>query len=975
MNKQLETTYKYKAFISYSHQDKKFGRWLHKEIENYKIPKSLREKYPNLPKDLKRSIFIDDEELPTSDALPNNLSNALKSSELLIVVCSPGASQSYWVDKEIAYFKQYHDEGKVLAVLKEGEPNATYSSVYDSTLEAFPKSLRYKIDANGIATEERTEPLAADARKRTNRKKALIKLIAGILKVDFADLWERDKKETRKRRVIYGSLLAMFIAVSIYASVQFLGEQGNKELEQITHKIVTIEYSIRHDELPVEKVIALNKELKKLKVDKENKEASQEALGKLKTSLGKKAERVYQKEGAKAAIKILTSKTSLANQESRLKDISKEMLVLAKLYVETYEFDKAEENLKKASELFFDYENIISYANFLSSQKKFKKAIEIYKKLLTNNLENIKIANVLTLLSHAYVETNRYIDAEKALLKGLKIYRETETKSNNIELAIHLRVLGSFYLKTGMIGTSKFLDANRNSEKALKEAVEIIKELVKNNPNATIFLTATLGDLGIVYMTTNRYIDAEKALLEAVEISRKLVNINPRPENSDKLASSLTALSLVYIKINRNTDAEKTLIKAIGIYRKLAKINPTVHNGSLATSLYSLGKLYKDIERYNDAEKFFIEAIKKARAIIRSNPEAYNNNLALYLNRLGKFYYERKRYIDAEELFKKAIKIYRGWVKSNPEVSNDYFTVYLEELGWFYHHRKRYLEAVKIGRELIKINFKVHASRLALFLDSLSMYYINIKRYGDAEKVLLESIDIYRKLVKTNPKKYSKDLASRLRFLNNIYRDMDRYLDTEKALLELIDIYRKLVKTNPKKYNGDLAVSLYDLGLLYVRIKHYNDAEKSFIEALDLYRLLGKVNPDIYTSSIAESLRILSVCYRETSQFEKAKNFLDEALSILRTLGKKNPDTYNPALAFALYSQAKLYTKNKLFQKTEDSYIASLKIYRLLSKKDFDIHGILLLTILESFTEFYDSTHQLEKMEKISKEILQIKSK
>jgi len=107
-----KTTYKYKAFISYSHKDKKFARWIHKQIENYKIPKSLREKYPNLPKGLKRTVFIDDEELPTASALPDNLSHALESSELLIVLCSPQATQSYWVDKEIAYFKHYHGEGK-----------------------------------------------------------------------------------------------------------------------------------------------------------------------------------------------------------------------------------------------------------------------------------------------------------------------------------------------------------------------------------------------------------------------------------------------------------------------------------------------------------------------------------------------------------------------------------------------------------------------------------------------------------------------------------------------------------------------------------------------------------------------------------------------------------------------------------------------------------------------------------------------
>ena len=33
--------FKYKAFISYSHQDKKWGDWLHKSLETYSIPKGL----------------------------------------------------------------------------------------------------------------------------------------------------------------------------------------------------------------------------------------------------------------------------------------------------------------------------------------------------------------------------------------------------------------------------------------------------------------------------------------------------------------------------------------------------------------------------------------------------------------------------------------------------------------------------------------------------------------------------------------------------------------------------------------------------------------------------------------------------------------------------------------------------------------------------------------------------------------------
>ena len=316
----MNKTYKYKAFISYSHKDKVFAKWLHKRIENYKIPDSLREKYPYLPKNLKRSVFRDEDELPTSSVLSDNLINALDQAELLIVICSPWSATSKWVNKEIAYFKSQHGEGQVLAIIKSGEPNASDCSLYDDVIESFPKSLRYTVGENEELTSNRCEPLAADARKYRDREMALMKMIAGILKVDFADLWEREKREHSKRRVVASVVFAVFVALAFYASTQFVGDHVNKELEKVKTQISKIEYSIRHDDLPIGKVIDLNKELKKLKKLKEAKEDTQKSLGTLKSSLGKKAQKVYQEKGAKAAINVLTSRDALARKEQRKKN-------------------------------------------------------------------------------------------------------------------------------------------------------------------------------------------------------------------------------------------------------------------------------------------------------------------------------------------------------------------------------------------------------------------------------------------------------------------------------------------------------------------------------------------------------------------------------------------------------------------------------------------------------------------------------
>ena len=106
----------YKAFISYSHKDEKFGKWLHKALEKYKIPKELRKDHPHLPKSL-FPIFRDREELSTSSDLGTEILKALHHSKYLIIICSVHSAKSQWVNQEIIDFKAKHGEDKVHAII------------------------------------------------------------------------------------------------------------------------------------------------------------------------------------------------------------------------------------------------------------------------------------------------------------------------------------------------------------------------------------------------------------------------------------------------------------------------------------------------------------------------------------------------------------------------------------------------------------------------------------------------------------------------------------------------------------------------------------------------------------------------------------------------------------------------------------------------------------------------------------------
>ena len=141
---------RYWAFISYSHADKRWGDWLHRALETYRVPKHLvgkTEAFGPVPRRL-YPIFRDREELSASSSLGTNIERALQQSRSLIVICSPDSATSLWVNEEIKSFKSLGREDRILALIVEGEPNASDGRGRVSPdQECFPEALRFRAGA------------------------------------------------------------------------------------------------------------------------------------------------------------------------------------------------------------------------------------------------------------------------------------------------------------------------------------------------------------------------------------------------------------------------------------------------------------------------------------------------------------------------------------------------------------------------------------------------------------------------------------------------------------------------------------------------------------------------------------------------------------------------------------------------------------------------------------------------------------
>lgn len=211
----------YRGFLSYSHRDSAAAARLHRALETYRIPKQFVA--DGLP-DRLTPIFRDREELSAGTDLSAQVQEALAGSDALIILCSPAAKASKWVNKEIETFRALHPARPILAALLEGEPD-----------DAFPPAL----------TVGGTEPVAADLRKSGDGwRLGRLKLVAGLAKVPLDGLVQRDAQRQLRRvmAITVGALLALLLMAALLVMAiraQREAERQRAEAEGLVEYMLT----------------------------------------------------------------------------------------------------------------------------------------------------------------------------------------------------------------------------------------------------------------------------------------------------------------------------------------------------------------------------------------------------------------------------------------------------------------------------------------------------------------------------------------------------------------------------------------------------------------------------------------------------------------------------------------------------------------------------------------------------------------
>lgn len=218
------SAFRFRAFISYSHQDKAWADWLHKALETYRIPARLvgmETAAGPVPRRL-APVFRDRDELASATDLGRKVNEALGQSDSLIVICSPRSATSRWVNEEVLAFKQLGRSERVFCLIVDGEPNASELPGREAE-ECFAPALRYQLGTDNVLSNERIEPVAADARSgKDGKANAKLKLIAGMLDVGLDSLRQRELQRRHRRMTAVTALAVIIMAVTTTLAIAAL---------------------------------------------------------------------------------------------------------------------------------------------------------------------------------------------------------------------------------------------------------------------------------------------------------------------------------------------------------------------------------------------------------------------------------------------------------------------------------------------------------------------------------------------------------------------------------------------------------------------------------------------------------------------------------------------------------------------------------------------------------------------------------
>jgi tetratricopeptide (TPR) repeat protein len=614
-------TPKYRAFISYSHRDSGWASWLHGALERYRPPKPLIGTVTERGEVPRRiaPIFRDRAELPTATDLGTLINAALTASACQIVICSPAAAASKWVNEEILAFKRLGREDRIFCVIVDGEPNASEIPGREQE-ECFPPALRYRLGPDGSLSGTRAEPIAADARAgKDGKRNAKLKLISGLLGVGL-DTLKRREQQRRNRRLFAFSCAAMAGMVltsglAAYALLQRAAAQ---------RQTVRAEAEARTAGETTGFLVNL------FKISDPS-----EARGNAVTAremLDKGAARVEQELAKEPAIQARLMNT-LGTVYMGL-GLYRQARPLLDRAVATRRRLGGVDPLDLSDSLNHQGALLALQAEFDASEKTYREAIRIESARPKDRQSQIELADSLYGLSTLLQLEGRHADAEKTLRETLSL-QQTLYDASHPAIARTLKYLAVAIADGGDLNTAIPL---------MQRAVAMQRELRGNEPHPD--LAEVLSDMGALYYLRGDSEEAETFYREALAMNRRVLG-----EKHVEIASGLENVATTLWDKEDLAGAETLYRQSLAMRRELqGEKHP-----DYGQTLFNLAALQYDRGNVSEA----LASMREVLSIYRKVYPADHPETALTLNVIGFYLTMAGQFTEANQYLEQGLAMRR----------------------------------------------------------------------------------------------------------------------------------------------------------------------------------------------------------------------------------------------------------------------------------------------------------------------------
>jgi len=726
----MERKYRYKAFISYSHEDNKWANWLHRSLESYSPPTHLigqTTDHGAIPKRL-APVFRDRAELATATDLGAEINEALEQSACQLVICSPAAARSRWVNEEILAYKRLGRQDRIFCLIVSGEPNAAEHPELGLE-ECFPEALRYKLSVDGEPSDVRAEPIAADVRQdKDNKTDAKLKIIAGMLGVGFDALKQREQQQRQRRLAFIASAatIGMIIATSLAMVAIFARAEAERQRERAEVEAETA------------------KQTSNFLIDLFSVSDPSEALGNTISAreiLDNGARRIEFELNDQPAIKsnlldtmgIVYMRLGLYDDARNL--LNRGLVIRRSLYSNDHlEIARSQSNL----------------GELLGLRSELDAAAEMYGEALTIQRSAAdadgatRVAETLVGLANIRSLQSDFENAERLLREAADIQRQS-LGEENLTIAETLDSLGMNLMDQGRY---------EEAEPLLREALAIRRTIIPGGVHPD--LDNSLNNLAVFLYEGGEYDEAMALFKESLAMNRRLLG-----DSHPDIAMALNNLAFVLHDVGEYKAAEANYQEALTMRRELLGEQHPL----LGQSLNNLAFLYNDM---GDADRA-IKLSREALAIYRAAYPGDHPDIAYGSQNLAGWLVEDGEYEKAEPLLREALEMnLRMFEPSHPDIA-----ITQTGMAVLFLRTTRGASALELAQaayESLAESYGPDHWRTAWALATLGASLMELSRYDESEPLLLESYNNLRSNAGARP----ANVAIARQYLVDLYSALDR---------------------------------------------------------------------------------------------------------------------------------------------------------------------------------------------------------